>query len=208
MNSMPMMSPAMMALTTAAMMVAMMLPSIAPVLWRYRRHLRAAQATNADAQTMIVAAGYVTVWASVGLGLFAMSTALSPMGMPSMGPSVSRLTEGLVLLCVGAVQRSGWKANQLVRCRDACGRVRPNGHRVLAVWSDGCRLGIDCCLSCAAPMAFLFVAGLMDVRAMLAITVAITAERVAPSGQRIARWTGVLALVAGVLICVRAVGIP
>jgi predicted metal-binding integral membrane protein DUF2182 len=59
-------------------------------------------------------------------------------------------------------------------------------------------------LSCAAPMAVLFVAGLMDPRMMVVITAAITAERVAPGGARIARVTGALALVVGLAICVRA----
>lgn len=55
-------------------------------------------------------------------------------------------------------------------------------------------------------MAILFVAGLMDLRMMLAITAAITAERVAPAGVRVARLTGALALIVGLMICVRAAG--
>ena len=53
-------------------------------------------------------------------------------------------------------------------------------------------------------MAVLFVGGLMDARTMLVITVAITAERVAPAGVRIARLTGTLALVVGLAVCARA----
>ena len=69
-------------------------------------------------------------------------------------------------------------------------------------WLRGCRLGVDCCLSCAAPVAVLYVAGLMDVGMMMLITAAITAERVAPGGARIARLTGGVALMAGLLMCV------
>jgi len=54
-------------------------------------------------------------------------------------------------------------------------------------------------------MAVLLVAGLMDARVMVMITAAITAERVAPAGARIARLTGALALVAGLVMCVRAI---
>jgi predicted metal-binding membrane protein len=52
-------------------------------------------------------------------------------------------------------------------------------------------------------MVVLLVAGLTDTRMMVVITAAITAERVAPAGARIARLTGALALVAGLVMCVR-----
>jgi predicted metal-binding membrane protein len=48
-------------------------------------------------------------------------------------------------------------------------------------------------------MAILLVFGMMDLRAMAVVTAAITLERVAPSGARVARVTGALALVAGVV---------
>jgi predicted metal-binding membrane protein len=200
MSDMPMMSPATAALMTTAMMVAMMLPSIAPVLWRHHRHLRAMGAARAGERTTIFATGYATVWTFASVGLFALSAEVSPMGMASMGPSLSPLTVGVVLLCAGAVQRSRWKARQLVRCGDTLDMAT-----VAAAWREGCRFGVRCCLSCAAPMAVLFIAGLMDTRAMFAITLAITAERIAPAGQRLAGATGSLAFIAGATICVHAI---
>jgi predicted metal-binding membrane protein len=56
-------------------------------------------------------------------------------------------------------------------------------------------------------MAVLFVAGLMDARMMVVITAAITVERVAPEGARVARLTGALALVAGSVMCARAIDV-
>ena len=191
---MSMMTPAAMALATVAMMVAMMLPSIAPTVWRHHRHLRAARVSRAAQRTILLAVGYASVWATIALALFAMSTALTPARMPSAGA---------VILCAGVVQRSRWKANQLRHCREAC----VTALTVAAAWKDGCRLGVDCGLSCAAPMAVLLVAGLMDTRMMLIITAAVTAERVAPGGARIARLTGAIALVAGLGMCLRAIQI-
>jgi predicted metal-binding membrane protein len=52
-------------------------------------------------------------------------------------------------------------------------------------------------------MALLLVAGLTDARMMVVITAAITAERVAPGGARVARLTGALAVVAGLVMCMR-----
>lgn len=203
MSSMSMMSPAMTALTTVAMMVAMMLPSLAPTLWRYHRHLRAVRLPRAGQRTTLFAVGYASVWTTIGVALFAMSAELSPMGLASPTDPPFAPWAGAVVLCVGALQRSRWKEKQLLRCRQACVTARAIPTNVMMAWRDGCRLGVDCGLSCAAPMAVLFIAGLMDARMMLVITAAITAERVSPAGARIARLTGALALVAGLVMCVR-----
>ena len=182
MNDMPMTSPATSALMTVAMMVAMMLPSIAPTLWRYHRD---------GGRTTLFAMGYVSVWSAIALALFAMSMLISP-----FGPWAT----GAVVLCAGALQRSPWKARQLRRCRASCVAVRSG---VAAQWQDGCRFGIECALSCAAPMAVLFATGLMNTSMMLAVTAVITAERVTPVGDRLARLTGSLALIVGLIMCVR-----
>jgi len=184
---MPMMSSSMAALTSVAMMLAMMLPSFAPSLWRHHRHLRAMRTPSAALHITLFAAGYLTIWVTVAYALFALSGALPPLAPWSLGAAIAG---------AGAVQRSRWKAKQLARCRKSC--VRAPG------WRAGRSLGISCALSCAPPMTVLFVAGLMDLRMMLLITTAITAERVAPSGVRIARLTGAAALVAGLLVCVGA----
>ena len=183
MNDMPMISPATSAPMTVATMVAMMLPSIAPTLRRSYRD---------GGPTTLFAIGYASVWSAIALALFAMSIAISPFGATATGA---------VVLCAGVLQRSQWKAKQLLRCRAACvAATVPSNAATL--WRDGCRFGVECALSCAAPMAVLFAAGLMNAPMMLVITAAITAERVTPNGERIARLTGALALIAGLIICV------
>ena len=184
-----MMSPAM----AVAMMVAMMLPSFAPTLWRHHRLLRATPVPYAGARTMIFAAGYASVWAAIGL---AMSRSV-PIHRP-FAPEVV----GAVILCAGALQCSPWKAAQLLRCRGRSAQPQ----NVMTAWLAGCTAGGACSLSCGAPMAVLFVTGLMDTRMMLVITAVVTAERVAPGGAHIARLAGVVALGAGFVMCARAAG--
>ena len=198
-----MMSPAATALMTVAMMVAMMLPSVAPTLWRHHRHLRAARTPHAAQRTTLFAVGYAGVWAMIGLALFAMSVELSPMGMASSTAPPLAPWAGAIVLCAGVLQCSRWKARQLLRCRHTCVTADAIRDHVATAWREGSRLGVDCSLSCAAPMAMLFVAGLMDIRMMAVITAAITAERVAPGGVRIARGTGVLALAAALIMCLQ-----
>src|SRR5947199_4086632 len=98
---MTMVSPASAALTTVAMMVGMMLPSLAPSLWRYHHHLRAMQTPRAIAPVTLFAAAYLAVWTAIALVLFALSATL-----PTFGP----WSLGAVVLGAGAIQRSGWKA--------------------------------------------------------------------------------------------------
>jgi len=200
------MSPAMVALEMVAMMVAMMVPSLASAAFGVHRRLRAMRVSRAAQRTALLAAGYASVWSVIGLALFVSDTALSPARMAS--PVESRFapwTVGAVMVCAGLVQRSRWKANQLLRCRNEGATLQAMGGSVVMTLLEGCRLGAACALSCAAPMAVLMAAGLMDARMMLVITAAITAERVAPGGVRIARFTGAVALAAGLVMCLRAI---
>jgi hypothetical protein len=53
-------------------------------------------------------------------------------------------------------------------------------------------------------MASVLALGLMDMRAMAIATLAITAERLAPAGDRVARVIGLGAIVAGSVLIARA----
>jgi predicted metal-binding membrane protein len=56
-------------------------------------------------------------------------------------------------------------------------------------------------------MAILLCIGVMDLRAMLIIAAAITIERVAPAGERVARGTGAVFAAAGLVLVARAAGL-
>jgi predicted metal-binding membrane protein len=47
----------------------------------------------------------------------------------------------------------------------------------------------------------------MDLRAMAVVTAAITAERLAPAGERVGRAIGAVVIVAGLLLITRAAGL-
>jgi predicted metal-binding membrane protein len=63
-----------------------------------------------------------------------------------------------------------------------------------------------CVRSCAGLTAVLLVLGMMDVRVMAAVTVAITTERLAPAGVHVARAIGVIVIGTGLLQIARASG--
>jgi hypothetical protein len=113
---------------------------------------------------------------------------------------------GVVVLFAGVLQGTGWKRRHLARCRDAprpCGATAAHDD----AWRHGLRLGRDCVVSCAGPMAALLAIGMMDLRAMAVVTAVISAERLAPSGERVARAAGAAAIATGLVLLARASGL-
>ena len=108
------------------------------------------------------------------------------------------------MLIAGALQftdgrRAAWPA-----AGDAPGHEGALPRDAGGAWRLGLRLGLQCCACCGNLMLILLLAGVMDLTAMTAMTAAITLERVAPAGLRVARAVGLVAVVAGVLLIARA----
>jgi predicted metal-binding membrane protein len=186
------------------MMIAMMLPSLAPILWRLRIAAVHAGAVRTGWPTLLAGGGYLFVWALCGLPALALGVQLASIAMQS--PALARaapLAAGAVVLLAGAVQFSQWKARHLACCRpESAGRHMPD--EPASAWWHGARLGLRCCQCCAGLTATLLVAGVMDLSMMALDTLAITAERLAPGGQHVARAVGVVLLGAGVLLLTHA----
>ena len=189
------------------MMVAMMLPSLIPMLWRYRQAVGRVGETSPGRLTAIVGAGYFLVWTVLGLAVFPLGVALTAIEMQQ--PALSRavpIAVGVVVLVAAALQFSAWKARHLACCRETgSGRTLPASAG--RAWRDGLRLGLHCSFCCAGPMATLLVIGVMDLGAMAVVAAAITIERLAPAGERAARAIGAVGVGGGVLLISRAAGI-
>ena len=187
------------------MMMAMMLPSLVPMLQRYRTAVAGIAAARLGWLTAIVGIGYFVVWTVFGLAVFPVGVALAEIEMRE--PAVSRAVPfmvGVVVLLAGALQFTPWKARQLACCREAPRHVRILSSGIDSAWRYGLRLGLDCSLCCAGLMAILLVAGVMDLRVMAAVTLAITAERVASNGRRAAQAVGAVAVGAGFVLMAQA----
>lgn len=181
-----------------AMSAAMMLPVVAPALWRYGRAVAAAGGARGALLTAVAAAGYLGAWTVVGAVVFPLGAAVSAVTAAARPPaSIVAAAAGAVVALAGVWQLTSWKARHLARCRAPARRPRPT---VAAAWGDGVRLGAHCLRACANLTAVLLVVGIMDLRVMAVVGVAIAAERLAPAGARTARATGVALLVAGVLL--------
>jgi predicted metal-binding membrane protein len=183
------------------MMVAMMLPSLVPMLWRYRQEVGRTGETRLGRLTALVGVGYFSVWTVFGMAAFPLGVSLAAIEMQQ--PSVARavpIAVGVVVLLAGALQFTAWKARELTCCREAPGRGRPLPADAGTAWRCGLRLGLHCSLCCAGLMAILLVIGVMDLRAMAFVTAAITIERLSPAGERVARAIGGVIVGAGLLL--------
>jgi len=190
------------------MMAAMMLPSLMPMLSRYRSAVRMRSAAPIGRLTALVGAGYFFVWMVLGLAAFPLGVALATleMDLPALARAVP-LAVGTVVLIAGALQFTSWKARYLACCREPPAPVCVLPANARTAWQHGLRLGRHCVYCCGALMTVLLAVGVMDLRAMAVVTVAITVERLAPAGERVARAVGVVVVVIGGLMVVRAVAL-
>ena len=63
------------------MMVAMMLPSLTPMLWRYREALGVTNAARLGWLTALAGVGYFAVWAVLGVIVFSLGSLLAALAM-------------------------------------------------------------------------------------------------------------------------------
>ena len=192
----------------AVMMVAMMLPSLVPMLWRYRQAVGRTGERRLGRLTALVGAGYFFVWTVSGMAAFPLGVvvAAAEMHRPTMARAVPTAV-GVVVLIAGFLQFTAWKARYLARCREepGCGRTPPTDAGT--AWRHGLRLGLHCVHCCFGLTAILLGLGVMNLRAMAVVTAAITVERLAPAGERVARAIGVVLVAAGLILIVQAAGL-
>ena len=190
------------------MMVAMMLPSLVPMLWRYREAVGRTGEPRLGRLTALVGAGYFFVWTVLGMAAFPLGIALAAIEMdqPALARAVP-IAVGVVVLMAGALQFTAWKARRLACCRGAPERGRLRPADAGTAWRHGLRLGLDCSQCCGGLMAILLVIGVMDLLTMAVVGAAITVERLVPAGERVARAIGVVVVGAGVVLIARAAGL-
>jgi predicted metal-binding membrane protein len=186
------------------MMAAMMLPSLIPMLWRYRQAVGRIGGTRLVGLMGLVSAGYFFVWGLLGVAVFPVGVALAQIEMrqPTFA-QFSSFAAGVAVLIASVVQLTQWKAHRLAWCSEAL------GHALSAdagtAWRHGLCLGRHCAESCAPLMTIMLVMGIMDLRVMAVVTLAITVERLVPGGVRVARAIGSVGIAAGLSLIALAV---
>jgi predicted metal-binding membrane protein len=190
------------------MMLAMMLPSLAPMLLRYREAVQKANTQCLNWLTVLVGLGYFMVWTVIGLAVFPLGIGLNAIFMQHKELSLMvPVAVGMVVLGVGLLQFSNWKWHQLAYCRALPfnGQTAPaNADTAL---KHGLHLGVQCSRCSAGLMLVLLVIGMMNLWAMAIVTLAISIERLAPASKHVTGTVGAISIATGFFLIARAAGI-
>jgi len=187
------------------MMVAMMLPSLMPMLSGYRRSIAGSGRSHLGLRTTLAGAGYFLVWALLGAVAYPIGLALSTAEMRSTALAAAvPVATGITLLLAGGFQLTPWKAHQLACCRESGDREGSRAPDALRAWRHGLRMGARCMLCCAGFMTVLLVTDVMSLGAMALVTAGITAERLLPRPGLLTRTFGIAIVASGAFVILRA----
>jgi len=166
----------------AVMMIAMMLPSAAPLILL----------AGANSRPLLLALGYVAVWALFSVLATALQWTLAAHVIltPMMAVS-SRAAGALLLLVAGVYQLTPLKRACLTTCQSPMAFLTRR-------WRSGAwgafRMGLEhgayCVGCCWALMLLLFAGGVMNLAVIAALTVFVAFEKLAPIGVWGARLSG------------------
>jgi predicted metal-binding membrane protein len=191
----------------SVMMVAMMLPSAAPMVLLYARVGRKA-AINAEpfTPTGLFAAGYLLVWFGFALAATGTQWALERAALltPTM-EGISNVVGGILLIMAGLYQWSPLKDTCLAHCQAPLLFIQSHGgfrRSVLGALEIGVRHGTYCVGCCWVLMTLLFVGGVMNVLWITAIATLVFVEK-AVGGRLVSRAAGVGLIFGGVGLLMR-----
>ncbi|MEX2193857.1 MAG: DUF2182 domain-containing protein [Thermoleophilaceae bacterium] len=185
-------------LAWAAMMAAMMLPAVLPVVRLYGR----AAAKGRAAPLPFFVGGYLAVWIAVALpGYFAWRALEMPL---AEGHAWAGRVAGATLLAAALWQVTPLKSVCLRHCRSPLGFFLRFGGRIrrpAGALRMGAAHGAFCFGCCWALFAVLVALGTMNLLWMVLFTALIVLEKLAPRGEQIAvAGAIVLALLGTVLL--------
>jgi predicted metal-binding membrane protein len=185
----------------AVMMVAMMLPSAAPMILTFLSvNQRRQAAARPFVPVGIFVLGYAAVWTAFSAlatlaqwGLHA--TALLSSAMAATSPALS----GGLLMAAGVFQWTPLKRACLSHCRSPLSFLMSEWREGAAgAFLMGLRHGAYCVGCCWVLMALLFVAGVMNLLWIAALAFLVMAEKILPRGNLIAHVAGIVMITAGV----------
>ncbi|MCV3205707.1 DUF2182 domain-containing protein [Mesorhizobium sp. YC-39] len=193
------------------MMAAMMLPAAAPMIFMFAA-AQARREQHVAIPTWTFVAGYLLVWAAVGLVVYVLvqlgsdvATSLDPPQRSKWAP----LALGATLGVAGLYQFTTLKHICLSHCRSPLAFVVQHWRdgRVGAL-EMGLRHGLYCFGCCWALFAVLVATGVMSVAWMLLLTLLVFVEKLLPRGRRFEGSLGVALVALGIVVSLGAIDMP
>jgi len=180
----------------SVMMIAMMLPTAMPMALTF---VTLCRRKGQIYRAWIFVAAYLAIWTAFSAAAAFLQWGLQASGLitPMMVSRSVGLT-GMLLVVAGAVQFTSLKQVCLRHCRTPMGFLltewRDGG---FGAWRMGIKHGILCLGCCWALMGLLFVAGVMNLAWVAAITAAVVIEKLHPAGVGIGKLLGAVLIVVG-----------
>lgn len=193
------------------MMIAMMLPSAAPMVLLHAVVTRTGLARADDAgpsgpshrpfsATIAFIAGYLVIWGAFSLLAVVAQWALERGELLSaMMMSTSRFLDSGLLLAAGLWQLTLLKTVCLRHCRSPIRFLSTNWRPgVGGAFRMGTKHGVFCLGCCWFLMALLFYGGVMNLIWIIGLALFVLAEKMMPAGVAFGRVTGLLLIAWGV----------
>jgi predicted metal-binding membrane protein len=192
----------------SAMILAMMLPSAAPMLATYMDICETAdEKAMAIPSPFVLGGGYLSVWLVFSVAMTSAQAALQQHGMLGANEALAHpFAAAVVLAGAGLYQFTPYKH----ACLQKCAHPMP---WFLANWCDtpggvlmmGVRQGLFCLGCCWAMMLVMFVTGLMNLFWMAAIALVMIAEKTLANARPVSYGSGLGLIAAGAVMCGYAV---
>lgn len=189
------------------MMVAMMVPSAAPMVLAFLTvNQRRQSAGRQYVPVGIFLAGYLAIWTAYSAVATLAQWGLHKAALlsPAM-VATSPFLNGGILIAAGVFQWTPLKHRCLKGCRSPLSFLMSEWREGKAgAFMMGLRHGSYCVGCCWILMALLFVAGVMNLLWVAVIALFVLAEKSLPRGELFGRATGVAFVAAGVAVMARA----
>jgi predicted metal-binding membrane protein len=183
------------------MMVAMMLPSAAPMILVFATINRKQRETDhPHVDTSIFVLGYLAAWAGISLVAVILQWAFERAGILSpMLVATNMVFGGILLLAAGIYQLTPIKHACLRHCRSPLAFLSTHWRReVRGALRMGLLHGAFCVGCCWFLMGLLFFGGVMNLYWIAGIALFVLLEKTVPAGHWLGYATGVALLVWGV----------
>jgi predicted metal-binding membrane protein len=188
----------------AVMMVAMMLPSAAPMIMTYARIASDREGAPAS-RAWIFAAGYVVIWTAFSVAATAAQSALQHATIISNALSVAPIVGAVILIGAGIYQLTPLKLACLGHCQSPVGFFMTHWRSgAVGAFRMGLSHGEFCVGCCWMLMALLFVAGVMNLAWVAALSALVLLEKLTPWPRTVARSTGAVLVIWGLLLALRS----
>jgi len=187
-----------------AMMTAMMLPTIAPMVLAH--HAVALRRHEGTVSTLASVAGYLMVWWALGIVMWLGYSVFAQWDVGEAAPRWLPLLAGGILFFAGAYQFSRWKHHCANMCRSPLAFVFRHDSRrgIRPAFGAGMMHAAYCVGCCWAAMMVLVVVGLMNLPWMTALFVLFFVEKSWKRGRAVASITGVALMVLGAAVAFHA----